>query len=49
MIIQHIYESAFIGDAKRYGIAAASSMLVAGLLLILTLGQLAATRKKAGG
>ena len=49
MIIQHIYESAFIGDAKRYGIAAASSVLVAGLLLILTLGQLAATRKKAGG
>ena len=49
MIIQHIYESAFIGDAKRYGIAATSSMLVAGLLLILTLGQLAATRKKAGG
>ncbi len=49
MIIQHIYESAFIGDAKRYGIAAASSMLVAGLLLILTLGQLVATRKKAGG
>jgi ABC-type sugar transport system permease subunit len=49
MIIQHIYESAFIGDAKRYGIAAASSVLVAGLLLILTLGQLAATRKRAGG
>jgi ABC-type sugar transport system permease subunit len=49
MIIQHIYESAFIGDAKRYGIAAASSVLVAGLLLILTLIQLTATRKKAGG
>ncbi len=49
MIIQHIYESAFIGDAKRYGIAAASSVLVAGLLLLLTLAQLAATRKKAGG
>lgn len=49
MIIQHIYESAFIGDAKRYGIAAASSVLVAGLLLVLTLGQLAATRRKAGG
>ncbi|MGL4322784.1 MAG: carbohydrate ABC transporter permease [Beijerinckiaceae bacterium] len=49
MIIQHIYESAFIGDAKRYGIAAASSVLVAGMLLVLTLGQLAATRKKAGG
>jgi ABC-type sugar transport system permease subunit len=49
MIIQHVYESAFIGDAKRYGIAAASSVLVAGLLLVLTLGQLAATRKRAGG
>jgi alpha-1,4-digalacturonate transport system permease protein len=49
LIIQHVYESAFIGDAKRYGIAAASSVLVAGLLLILTLGQLAATRKRAGG
>ncbi len=49
MIVQHIYESAFIGDAKRYGIAAASSVLVAGVLLILTLAQLAATRKRAGG
>lgn len=49
MIIQHVYESAFIGDAKRYGIAAASSVLVAGILLILTLIQLSATRKKAGG
>lgn len=49
MIVQHIYESAFIGDAKRYGIAAASSVLVAGVLLVLTLAQLAATRKRAGG
>jgi ABC-type sugar transport system permease subunit len=49
MLIQHIYESAFIGDAKRYGIAAASSVLVAGLLLVLTLIQLTVTRKRAGG
>lgn len=49
MLIQHIYESAFIGDAKRYGIAAASSVLVAGLLLVLTLVQLTVTRKRAGG
>jgi ABC-type sugar transport system permease subunit len=49
MIIQHIYEMAFIGDAKRYGVAAASSVLVAGVLLLLTLFQLAATRKRAGG
>lgn len=49
MIIQHIYESAFIGDAKRYGIAAASSVLVALILLALTLIQLTVTRKRAGG
>jgi ABC-type sugar transport system permease subunit len=49
MIIQHVYESAFIGDAKRYGIASASSVLVAGVLLVLTLFQLAATRRRAGG
>jgi ABC-type sugar transport system permease subunit len=49
MLIQHVYESAFIGDAKRYGIAAASSVLVAGLLLVLTLIQLTVTRKRAGG
>lgn len=49
LIIQHVYESAFIGDAKRYGIAAASSVLVAGLLLVLTLIQLALTKKRAGG
>lgn len=49
MIIQHVYESAFIGDAKRYGIASASSMLVAGLLLVLTLAQLISTRRRAGG
>ncbi|MCA0424176.1 MAG: sugar ABC transporter permease [Proteobacteria bacterium] len=49
MIIQHIYESAFIGDAKRYGIAAASSVLVAGLLMVLTLVQLLVTRRRAGG
>lgn len=49
MIIQHVYESAFIGDAKRYGIASASSVLVAALLMLLTMMQLALTRKKAGG
>lgn len=49
MIIQHIYESAFIGATKRYGIAAASSVLVAGFLILLTLAQLAASRRRAGG
>jgi ABC-type sugar transport system permease subunit len=49
MIIQHIYETAFTGDAKRYGVAAASSLMVAGLILVLTLVQLVLNRKRAGG
>ena len=49
MIVQHIYETAFTGDAKRYGVAAASSVLVAGILMMLTMLQLVSTKKKAGG
>lgn len=49
MIVQHIYETAFTGDAKRYGVAAASSVLVAGILMLLTMLQLVSTKKKAGG
>ncbi len=49
MIVQHIYETAFTGDAKRYGVAAASSVLVAGVLLVLTLAQLFVTRRRARG
>ncbi|MDK9696528.1 MAG: sugar ABC transporter permease [Siculibacillus sp.] len=49
MIVQHIYETAFTGDAKRYGVAAASSVLVAGLLLVLTLLQLFVSRRRAQG
>jgi ABC-type sugar transport system permease subunit len=49
MIVQHIYDTAFASDDKRYGIAAASSMLMAALLLVLTLVQLAFSRRKAGG
>jgi alpha-1,4-digalacturonate transport system permease protein len=49
MVIQHIYETAFIGDSRRYGVAAASSVLVAGLILVLTLAQLALARRRAGG
>ncbi len=49
MIVQHIYDTAFANDAKRYGVAAASSMLMAGLLMLLTLVQLVLTRRKAGG
>ncbi len=48
MVIQHIYETAFTGDSKLYGIAAASSVLLALVILVLTLVQLALTRKQAG-
>ncbi len=49
MVIQHIYETAFVSDAKLYGIAAASSVLLAGIILVLTLVQLALSRRQAGG
>jgi ABC-type sugar transport system permease subunit len=48
MVIQEIYESAFVSDAKLYGVAAAASVLLAGVILVLTLVQLALTRRKAG-
>ncbi len=49
MVIQHIYETAFVSDAKLYGIAAASSVLLALIILVLTLVQLALSRRQAGG
>lgn len=49
MVIQEIYESAFVSDAKLFGIAAASSVLLALVILTLTLVQLALTRRQAGG
>jgi alpha-1,4-digalacturonate transport system permease protein len=49
MVIQHIYETAFVSDAKLFGIAAASSVLLACVILVLTILQLALTRRQAGG
>jgi alpha-1,4-digalacturonate transport system permease protein len=49
MVIQHISETAFVSDAKLYGVAAASSVLLASIILVLTLVQLALSRQKAGG
>lgn len=49
MVIQHIYETAFVSDAKLFGIAAASSVLLACIILVLTLAQLALSRRQAGG
>lgn len=49
MIVQHIYETAFTGDAKRYGPAAASSMLMAGCLLVFTLVHFFLSRRRTNG
>jgi alpha-1,4-digalacturonate transport system permease protein len=39
-LVQYIYGNGFSSPAKRYGIAAAASLLMAGTLIILTLIQL---------
>lgn len=49
MVIQHIYEIAFTGANKEYGVAAASSILMAGLIFIFTLMQLWLTRRNSNG
>ncbi|MBI1244770.1 MAG: ABC transporter permease subunit [Alphaproteobacteria bacterium] len=49
MVIQQIYETAFVSEPKLFGVAAASSVLLAGIILVLTLVQLALSRKQAGG
>jgi alpha-1,4-digalacturonate transport system permease protein len=42
-IVQYIYETAFAGQVHILGLAAAASMLVGGVLLVLTLAQLGLT------
>ena len=49
MVIQHIYETAFSSEAKLYGVASASSVLLALIILVLTFVQLRVTRSSAGG
>ena len=44
-IVQYIYETAFAGQTHILGLAAAASMLVGGVLLLLTLLQLAASAR----
>jgi alpha-1,4-digalacturonate transport system permease protein len=48
MVVQQIYETAFTGETKLYGIAAAMSVILAGIIFVLTLAQLALSRKNAG-
>lgn len=46
-LVQYIYDNGFSSPAKRYGIAAAASLLMAGTLVILTLAQLRLNREEA--
>jgi alpha-1,4-digalacturonate transport system permease protein len=42
-IVQYIYETGFAGAARNLGLAAAASMLMALVLVVLTLAQLGIT------
>lgn len=48
-IIQYIYEEGFAGAPRLFGLAAAASLLVALVLILLTLVQLWVNRKNANG
>jgi alpha-1,4-digalacturonate transport system permease protein len=46
-LVQFIYNYGFTSPNKQFGIAAAASLLMAGVLIVLTLAQLAARREEA--
>ena len=48
-IIQYIYEEGFAGAPRLFGLAAAASLMVAGVLVVLTLVQLWLNRRSADG
>lgn len=49
LIIQYIYETGFAGAPRLFGLAAAASVMLAAVLVVLTTLQLYATRKNANG
>lgn len=49
LVLQFIYETGFAFRPQLFGLAAAASLLMAGVLLVLTLIQLRATRSQAEG
>lgn len=46
MIVQYIYETAFASQVQNFGLAAAASVALGVVLFVLTLLQLAATRRR---
>ena len=49
LILQYIYETGFAAQPQLFGLAAAASILMAAVLMVLTLLQLAVTRNRAEG
>jgi alpha-1,4-digalacturonate transport system permease protein len=49
LILQYIYQTGFAARPRLFGLAAAASILMASVLMVLTLLQLALTRSRAGG
>lgn len=47
LLIQYIYDTGFATRPRQFGLAAAASLLMAGVLFVLTMAQLAASRKRA--
>ncbi len=45
-LVQYIYDNGFASPTKRFGIAAAASLLMAGVLIVLTLIQLVVRREE---
>lgn len=46
MVVHYIYETAFANQVQNFGLAAAASVLLGAVLFVLTLIQLAVTRRK---
>ena len=45
-MVQYIYDNGFASPTKIYGLAASASLLMAGVLIVLTLGQLRTRREE---
>jgi alpha-1,4-digalacturonate transport system permease protein len=45
-LVQYIYDNGFASPTKRFGIAAAASLLMAGVLIVLTVIQLVVRREE---
>ena len=45
-LVQYIYSNGFSSPSKQYGLAASASLLMAGVLIVLTVGQLLLQREE---